>query len=192
MGSFGFKHRPYGVQPILSSQGIGGVDLLCHQSGHGFSVLAQIASHGHDAPDDGPDGRLPFVLQRVLERNVANQGFSICIGLPIHVAHVVLVVALQEMLDAWGLEQPLLGRARNSPDRYVTLTMFFPKPFHGGPSPSYVVVNAVLSNQRVQRLLRGRVGGVTENTLVPNRVDIAGMILSRYSFAMLLAIATTG
>ena len=111
MGSFGFKHRPYGVQPILSSHGIGGVDLLCHQSGHGFSVLAQIASHGHDAPDDGPDGRLPFVLQRVLERNVANQGFCICIGLPIHVAHVVLVVALQEMLDAWGLEQPLLGRA---------------------------------------------------------------------------------
>ena len=98
-------------------------------------MLAQIASHGHDAPDDGPDGRLPFVLQRALERHVANQGFCICIGLPIHVAHVVLVVALQEMLDAWGLEQPLLGRAGNSPDRYVTLTMFFSKTVSRWPIP---------------------------------------------------------
>ena len=161
MGSFGFKHRTYGVEAVLPSHGIGGVDLLCHQSRDGFSVLPQIAPHGHDASDDGPDSRLPFVLQRILKRHMTNQGFCICIGLPVHVAHDMLAVALQEMLDSWGLEQPLLGRALSASDRYITLTMFFPKPFHCGPSPSHVVVNAVLLNQRVQGLLRGRVGGVT-------------------------------
>lgn len=99
---------------------------------------------------------------------MTNQGFCFHIGLPRHVAQRMLSVALQEMRDTSRMEEALLRGSLDASYRNVSLTMFVPKPFHSGPPPTDIWVNAALLNQGVQGVLGRRVRGVPRADVEPH------------------------
>ena len=87
-------------------------------------MLLQVASHGHDATDDGAGSGFAFVFKGVLKGHMPNEVVGCFIRLPVHGPRATLSPHLQEMLDSFRLKQALLVGAYLPSYGHIARPMF--------------------------------------------------------------------